>query len=109
MEPFYSAFGKNIVVPFFVWLKSRIERSRSILCLVREPYRCRGEERRESAHVRRALASGRFYGAGVFQLLIVNFYMEIMSRSTLILLETKHPENWNGAILFFSTPQPSAP
>jgi hypothetical protein len=36
MESFYYAFGKkNIVVPFFVWLKSKIERSRSILCLVR--------------------------------------------------------------------------
>jgi hypothetical protein len=26
---------------------------------------------------RRALASGRFYGSGAFQLFIVNFYMEI--------------------------------
>jgi hypothetical protein len=46
MESFYSAFGKkNRAAPFFVWLKSRIERSRSILCLVVEPYECRGEER----------------------------------------------------------------
>jgi hypothetical protein len=64
-------FGKkNRVALFFVWLKSRIERSRSILCLVRESYKCRGEER-ESAHIQ------SFFGARAFQLLIVNFHMEI--------------------------------
>jgi hypothetical protein len=53
IESFYSAFGKkNRAAPFFVWLKSRIERSHSIICLVREPCECRGEKRRVSAHVR---------------------------------------------------------
>jgi hypothetical protein len=48
MEPFYSAFGKkNIAAPFFVWLKSRIQRSRSNRCLVGESYECRGVERGE--------------------------------------------------------------
>jgi hypothetical protein len=47
IEPFYSVFGKkNRAASFFVWLKSRIERSRSILCLVREPCECRGEKKR---------------------------------------------------------------
>jgi hypothetical protein len=35
-----------------VWLNSRIDRSRSILYLVRESYECRGKESSESAHVR---------------------------------------------------------
>jgi hypothetical protein len=46
---------------FFVWLKNRIERSRSILCLIREPYEFR-EERRG----RRALASYHFGETGAF-------------------------------------------
>jgi hypothetical protein len=78
MELFYSAFGKkNRVAPFFVWLKSRIERSRSILCLDREPYACRGVERTESAHVRESASIRSFFGARAFQLLIVNFDMKI--------------------------------
>jgi hypothetical protein len=45
MESFHSVFSKqNEVIPFFVWLKSTIERSRSVLCLVGEPYECRGGE-----------------------------------------------------------------
>jgi hypothetical protein len=65
MKSFYSVFGKkNRVVPFFVWLKSRIKRSHSILCLVREPYRCRGEERRESAHVRESARIRSFLWSG---------------------------------------------
>jgi hypothetical protein len=65
MKLFYSAFGKkNRAAPFFVWLKSRIERSRSILCLVREPYECRGEERRESAHVRETARIRSFLYSG---------------------------------------------
>jgi hypothetical protein len=65
MKPFYSVFGKkNRVTPFFVWLKSRIERSRSILCLVREPYECREEERRESAHVQESARIRSFLWSG---------------------------------------------
>jgi hypothetical protein len=78
MESFYSTFGKkNRVIPFFVWLKSKIKRSHSILCLVREPYVCRGGRGRRVLTFGKALASDRFYGAGAFQLLIVNFHMEI--------------------------------
>jgi hypothetical protein len=52
MELFYSVFGKqNRAAPFLAWLKSRIERRRSVLCLVVEPYECIGEEREESARV----------------------------------------------------------
>jgi hypothetical protein len=78
MEPFYSSFGKkNRVALFFVWLKSRIEWSHSILCLVGESYECRGRRGQRALTSGRALASIRFYGAGVFQLLMVNFHMEI--------------------------------
>jgi hypothetical protein len=41
IEPFHSVFGKqNGTTLFFVWLKSRIERSRSVYCLVGESYDC---------------------------------------------------------------------
>jgi hypothetical protein len=73
MKPFYSAFGKNGAT-FFVWLKSRIERSRSILCLVREPYECRGKERGRVPASEKALTSNRFCGVRVFQLFKVKFY-----------------------------------
>jgi hypothetical protein len=34
-------FGKqNGTAPFFIWLKSKIEQSRSVYCLVRESYDC---------------------------------------------------------------------
>jgi hypothetical protein len=53
IEPFHSVFGEqNGTAPFFVWLKSRIERSRSVHCLVEEPYKCGVEEREESARIR---------------------------------------------------------
>jgi hypothetical protein len=42
---------------------------------------------------RRTLASGCFCGAVAFQLLIVNFHKRSRSHYTLILLETKQPEN----------------
>jgi hypothetical protein len=70
-------FDTNRVALFFVWLKSRIEQSCSILCSVGEPYKCRRKERGESAVSERALASGCFYEARAFQLFIVNFYIEI--------------------------------
>jgi hypothetical protein len=57
MEPFHSAFGKKNKVFYFFLLKSRIERSRSILYLVREPYECRGEETSESTRIRSFLWS----------------------------------------------------
>jgi hypothetical protein len=47
----------------------------------------------------RTLASGRFFGAGAFQLLIVNFHKEI---------QEPLPDNWNGATLFSPTHQPNA-
>jgi hypothetical protein len=51
---------------FFVSLKSRIEWSRSISCLVGESYKWEvGRGRRALAYTR-ALVSGRFYGAGAF-------------------------------------------
>jgi hypothetical protein len=78
MELFYPVFGKkNRAAPFFVCLKSRIERSRSIICLVGELYECRGEERGEALASGRALASGCFCGSRAFQLFMVNFHMEI--------------------------------
>jgi hypothetical protein len=71
MDPFNSVFGKqNGVALFFVWLKSRIERNRSVLYLVGEPFECEGEEREE------ALASGRFGGAMTSQLFMVYYHME---------------------------------
>jgi hypothetical protein len=77
MEPFDSAFGKkNRTAAFFVWLNSRIERNRFILCLVREPCECRGEEG-ECSCSRERLHPVIFYGAGAFQLLTVNFHIEI--------------------------------
>jgi hypothetical protein len=82
MELFYSAFGKqNRAAKFFVWLKSRIERSRSVLCLVGEPYECGREESAcvwESAHIR------SFYGVGAFQLFMVNFHMETPEATPLL-------------------------
>jgi hypothetical protein len=52
MKPFYFVFGKqNIVTLFFVWLKSKIVRSRSVFCLVGESYEYRGKEREESIRV----------------------------------------------------------
>jgi hypothetical protein len=43
---------QNEIVPFFVWLKSRIERNRSVYCWVEEPYECGVDEDEDSAHVR---------------------------------------------------------
>jgi hypothetical protein len=41
IKSFHSVFNKqNRTTPFFVWLKSRIERSCSVYCLVGEPYDC---------------------------------------------------------------------
>jgi hypothetical protein len=45
MKPFYSAFVKKNRMILFFWLKNRMNHSNSILCLVRESYECRGEER----------------------------------------------------------------
>lgn len=56
MKSFYSTFGKlNKITLFFVWLKNRIKRNYSILCLVEELYDIDG--RREQTLVfGRALA-----------------------------------------------------
>jgi hypothetical protein len=67
---------------FFVLWKSRIKRSRSVLCLVGEPYM--SIEGRRALAFRRALVSGRFYGAGAFQLFMVNFYMNTTIAAPLI-------------------------
>jgi hypothetical protein len=94
IKPFYSPFDKqNKPTLFFVLLKSRIERSCSVLCLVREPYKCRGEKREESAHIRESAPSDHFGGAGALQLFIVNSYGDYKSHSTPLLLGTKHPKN----------------
>jgi hypothetical protein len=50
---------KIISLHFFVWLKIRTERSRSILCLVAELYDCRGEERGRGSSYRLFLWSER--------------------------------------------------
>jgi hypothetical protein len=77
MELFYSVFDKkNRAAPFFVWLKSIIERSRSILCLVKSRVSIEGRKEGRALTAERALVSSNFYGA--FQLLI--------------LLETKRPK-----------------
>jgi hypothetical protein len=111
MEPFYSAFAKqNRAALFFVWLNSRIERSRSVLCLVREPYEYRGEEREESARVRESAHIWLFWRSGSIPTIYGKFlYGDSRSRSAPLLLETKHPENRNGAAPFSSTPQPNTP
>jgi hypothetical protein len=58
MESFYYVFGRqNRTALFFVWLKSRIERSHSVLCLVKKSYACRGRTLKSG----RALISGRFF------------------------------------------------
>jgi hypothetical protein len=63
IEPFYSVFGKqNGTTPFFVWLKSIIERSRSVHCLVGVL------ESHMTLEWRRALATGRFGGARASQI-----------------------------------------
>jgi hypothetical protein len=59
-------------------MESRIKRSRFVICLIGEPYECRGEEMKESACVRGALASGYFGGAGAYQTFMVNLYMETL-------------------------------
>jgi hypothetical protein len=68
-----------------------------------------GRGRRRALTFGRALASGRFCGARTFKLFMVNFYMETLSRSAPLLLETKHPKKRNGATPFSSTPQPNKP
>lgn len=67
MDSFYSEFGKqNRVAPFFVWFKSSIKRSRSVLYLVGKPYKFRGEEREERLVFRRALKSSHFVGVEAY-------------------------------------------
>jgi hypothetical protein len=56
---------QNKVVLFFVWLKSRIEWSRSVLCLVEELYECEGKGGRK------ALTSGRFNEVKTSQIIMV--------------------------------------
>jgi hypothetical protein len=47
IEPFHYVVGdQNRTTPFFVWLKSRIELSRSVHCFVEDPYECGVEERK---------------------------------------------------------------
>jgi hypothetical protein len=108
MEPFYSPFGKqNRATLFFVWLKSKIERSRSIFCLVGEPYECRGK-RKESIRVRESAHIRPFWWSGSTPIIYDKFlYGDSRSRSATLLLETKHPKNLNGAAPFSSTLQPN--
>jgi hypothetical protein len=55
-------FGEqNGITPFFVWLKSRIERSHSVHYLVGELYECGMEEREESARVRESARIRSFW------------------------------------------------
>jgi hypothetical protein len=62
IEPFHFVFGEqNGIAPFFVWLKSRIERSRSVHCLVGESYECGVEEKEESARVRKSARIRSFW------------------------------------------------
>jgi hypothetical protein len=64
--PFHYVFGKqNITALFFVWLKSRIELSHSIHCLVGDPYECGGEKSEEW------LEFDRFGGAGASQIFAI--------------------------------------
>jgi hypothetical protein len=99
-------FGKqNRTTLYFVWLKSRIEQSRFVLCLVGEPYECGGEEREERLASARALASGRFGGARA-QIFAIYRLQEPLRFP---LLETEHPKNKNGATPFPTAPQPNTP
>jgi len=85
---------------FFIWLKSKIERSRSVLCLVGESYTCRGEKMKESARIR------PFWWRGITSTIYAKFwYGDSRSRSAPLLLETEHPKILNGAAPFSSTPQ----
>jgi hypothetical protein len=75
IELFYSVFGKkSIAALFFVWFKSRIQRSRSNCCLVGESYECRGGERPRLGERSHPVV---FCGERAFQLFIVNFHMKI--------------------------------
>jgi hypothetical protein len=94
----------------FIWLKSRIQRSRFVLCLVGESYKCRGEEKKQGAHVRENAHIRSFWWCGSILTIYSKFlYEDSSNRSAPILLETKHPENCNEAALFSSTLQPNTP
>jgi hypothetical protein len=106
MEPFCSAFGKqNRVAPFFVWLKSRIEQNRSVLCLVREPYEYRWEESTrvwESARIR------SFSRAGAFQPFMIDFYMNTQESLRFFFVGNHtSKKKKNGVALFYFDPQPN--
>jgi hypothetical protein len=90
MEPFYSAFGKkNKVVSFFVCLKNKNSEAVSFFVWFENYMGVEERRGRRALTFERALASYRFYGAGVFQLLIVKFHIEIQSRSTLIFVRNQ--------------------
>jgi hypothetical protein len=107
MEPFYSLFGKqNRATLIFVWLKSRIERSRSVLCLVGERYECRGVNREESARVRESAHIRPFWWSGSTLTIYDKFsYADSRSYYTTLLLETKHLKKleWSRSILLHSS------
>jgi hypothetical protein len=103
IESFHSVFvEQNGTAPFFVWLKSRIERSRSVHCLVGESYECGQEEREESARV----ASGHFGGARTSQIFVIYRLQEPLRSPS---LETKHKRNRNETVPFLSASQPNTP
>ena len=78
MEPFYSAFGKkNKVVSFFVCLKNKNSEAVSFFVWFENYMGVEERRGRRALTFERALAFDRFYGTGAFQLLIVNFHMEI--------------------------------
>jgi hypothetical protein len=101
----HSSF-ENKVILFCVWQAeqshsiffislSRIERIRPVLCLVREPYKCRGKE---SALIR------SFWWSGSTPIIYGKFsYGDSRSHSAPFFTETKHLENRNGAAPYSST------
>jgi hypothetical protein len=104
IESFHYMFGKhNKTTPFFVWLKSRIERSRSVYCLVGEPYDLEWRRVRRALASARALTSGRFGGARASQIFTIYKLQEPL-RSPLWKPNIK---NKNGAVPFSSAPQPN--
>jgi hypothetical protein len=58
---------------------------------------------------RRALTSGRFGGAGAFQLFMVNFYMKTLGAAPALFYWNQTSKNRNVANSFYSTPQPNTP
>jgi hypothetical protein len=105
----YSMFGRqNKTVSFFVWLKSRIEQSHSVICLVGELYECRGQEREESALVRESARIQSFLCNGIITTIYNKFTYGDSSlqepfHSSYVGNQTSKKYEWNRSILLHSS------